>query len=192
MRTLSLLSILFIAASTAAADTASIKNTQVFLNPIISGSEWIPLGNSSQYWKKYQTAGLHIEFPSGLNGLSWDAELEAGRIQKFDNSIKISCLHLLLGVKYQFLFPGKLFYVSPQIGLASMMISSQEIPHALEDVDVFKDVENEFGFSFGLEPGLRYKRFFFGVPIKCEKILSSPDNFDLLSLSFIIGYNINL
>jgi hypothetical protein len=174
------------------ADTIPVQKSTLFIKPGISATARIPQAHSSRHWNKFATAGLFLEGPTAMGNLYWIGSAEAGRIREINYLAKVNVMNLRLGVKYQYQILKSCFSILPEICMVDMMISTQDITEALQNLHLFADVENEYGFSLGIEPRFTFKSFFAGIPIRAEKIFSKPKNFELLIFSINAGFTIPL
>jgi len=171
----------------AVSDTIPQQSRDVFLTPLLRSSLRIPVGNAGDHWEHYPTTGLIFEFPSEIPHSLLLAGFEAGIIWNKKGTVSISCLHLQLGISYIYQTPLKFISLLSSVGLASTMISEQDVTK-FDDVAIFSNVENEFGIIIGLEPRVRYRCCIVSFPLQYQRIFSSPNTFDTYQVTFSIGY----
>lgn len=152
------------------------------------GTFRVPANSSSADWKRYQTGGITLEFPASIDNFYLKAGIEGGLLHDQNQLYTINCLHLYLGLVYEDQLLRSKVWLYPQIGLTSMMVTGENLVKALTERHTFSIVENEYGIFIGCEPRLKFRSFFVGLPVRIEKIFSSPKSFNSFVIAINTGY----
>gem|GEM_PF-3059226 len=176
----------------ASADTVSGRSRLGTVEIGICGSAMLPILAASDNWKPYETVGFYCILPSAIPNLSCMLSAEGGVVNAKKQETEVQCLHLRVGVCHIKSIRTSIFSLRPQIGLSSMMVGGGDGLIDLTKRHVFGHVENEYGVYVGCEPRFFWKRCNLAFPVRFERVLSSPDRFDVLSVSCMFGYEIRL
>ncbi len=192
----SFISLIMIAVFSVAAPVLSVGNlktgSKLPFEPIICGSLRIPLNSAATHWKQYPTAGAYLAMPSTLSWLSCIAGGEAGEITDKSNTFDIQCIHVRFGIMIDNLIKHSHLQLRPEAGVSGMMVGGDDGIIDIENKDVFANVENEYGIYIGIEPVFTWKKLRFSLPIRAERTFSSPERFDAVIISGLLGYQIEL
>ncbi len=154
------------------------------------GSFNIPLSDAGDLWEPFPSGGLKVTLPVGVKNLNISGVAEYGLIKNTENEdleIKTGLIRLL--VSYQLKIKNTKFSINPFFGIMDMMIHHNEgdILESVMDTEIFKNVENEFGVSMGVEPEFSFKKFTISLPIFYDLLFSSPEVYQSFNTSLAIG-----
>lgn len=150
----------------------------------------IPLSSTSRLWSPFPTGGVKVSLPVGVKNTEIHGVAEYGVIKGYENEeleIKTGLIRLL--VSYSFHLKNEKFTLKPFLGIMDMMIhhNEEDIFESVLDTELFKNVENEFGISIGIEPEFSLKRFSVSLPIFYDLLFSSPKVYQSFNTSLAIG-----
>lgn len=180
-----------LAAPALSIDTVKTGNRLPF-ETIVCGSLRMPVMAAAAHWKPYPTAGIYFVMPSTLSWLSCITGGEAGVIADKSAELTVQCIHVRFGIMADNLIRHSCLQLRPEAGLSSMMIGGEDGIIDLAHSHVFGIVENEYGIYFGIEPRFVWKKLLFSLPIRIERTFSSPDRFDAVIISGLVGYHFDL
>lgn len=158
----------------------------------ICGSAMVPILAAADNWESYRTVGLYCVLPTGIPYIACMLSAEGGVVSAKKHDREVQCLHLRVGVCHIKSIRTSMFTLRPQIGLSSMMVGGGDGLIDLTKRHVFGHVENEYGVYVGCEPRFFWKRCNLTFPVRFERVFSSPDRFDIVSVSCMFGYEIRL
>lgn len=156
----------------------------------ILGSMNVPLSDAGKLWEPFPSGGIKVTLPVGVKNLDLSGVAEYGLIKNSENEdleIKTGLIRLL--VSYRFNLKESKFSISPFFGIMDMMIhhNGEDILESVMDTEIFKNVENEFGISMGVEPEFSFKRFTVSLPLSYDLLFSSPEVYQSFNTSLAIG-----
>lgn len=158
----------------------------------ILGSVNVPLGESMDLWEPFVTGGIKVSLPVGIKNLKIHGVGEYGLIiGADDDELEIKTGLIRLQLSYSIPLKSDKFSINPFLGIMDMMIhhNEEDILESVFDTEIFKNVENEFGVSFGVEPEFNYKKFSVSLPIFYDLLFSSPKVYQSFNTSLAIGVN---
>lgn len=150
----------------------------------------VPIPDSVKVWKPFYTGGLQISLPVGFRTMQIHGSGEYGIIRSYeDDEIEIKTALIRLLFSYTFVTESQKLRLKPFLGVIDMMIHHNEgdVLESILNTEVFKNVENEYGIAFGVEPQIGLGRFSVALPIFYDLIFSSPQVYHSLNTSLSIG-----
>ena len=180
-------------------DTASVssnnlqkpKNEKIRFGVRASATYHEPLNHTGEYWNRYITTGVHMDFPTYIPKMLIHLSMEAGMIDKKDETIlDVKIFHSAVSASYDFPIVKNRLSVRPRVGLSNVIITTMKLKEFFnidKEMKIFNDVENEFGIVGGIEPVLKIKRFQISMPITGTMILSLPNYLITADISLNAG-----
>lgn len=174
-----------------AEDSASTSNRSDFkLGIKVLGTLNVPLSTSDRVWSPFPSCGLKVSLPVGVDNVEIHGTAEYGLIKGYEDEdleVKTGIIRLL--VSYTLPLKSDKISVKPFLGIMDMMIhhNGEDILESVIDTEIFKNVENEFGASIGVEPEFNFNRFSVSLPIFYDILFSSPKIYQSLNTSLAIG-----
>ena len=178
---------LLFAADFEADSTTKIQNPKFELKLLNTFN--VPFPVPDWNWSPFYTGGLEFSFPAGVKDMRLHFSGEIGVMGMHDSTLQVESALLRIYASYTFNHKNGRLFLRPRFGMMDMMIhhNDEGIFDAIEDLALFKNVENEFGITFGVEPGIMIKKFRISLPLYYDLVFSSPIVYQSLNISFAVG-----
>ncbi|MFP4418837.1 MAG: hypothetical protein ACOC4C_03165 [Fibrobacterota bacterium] len=170
--------------------SASCTGAEDNLRVWLFASSRKPIRQADQEWDSFQTYGLRFELPTPARLLNMTVSLDGGKLARVCPPYQH---HAIVHgtISFHFTppwFDQKIFSVRPFTGISNTMVFPWD-SKPVEDMDVFKSTESEFGVVAGIEPLLTFKRYLVALPIQLDHVMSHPHPFTTFAMSLSLGWS---